>query len=73
MLPCTLFSQTNISGVVNSYHKVIGINYTVSGVKLDDVSGIATNDRVMIIQMKGAIVNTTITSSSFGSVSSLHR
>src|SRR6187551_3702844 len=72
MLPCTLFSQTNINGVVNSYHKVIGINYTESGIKLDDVSGIVTNDRVMIIQMKGATVNTTITSSSFGSVSSLH-
>jgi len=73
MLPCTLFSQTNISGVVNSYHKVIGINYAQSGVKLDDVSGIATNDRVMIIQMKGAAVNTTINSSSFGSVSSLNQ
>src|SRR5688572_3723973 len=73
MLPCTLFSQTNISGVVNSYHKVMGINYTESGIKLDDVSGIATNDRVMIIQMKGATVNTTTTSSSFGSVSSLNQ
>ena len=73
MLPCTLFSQTNISGVVNSYHKVIGINYSESGVKLDDVSGIVTNDRVMIIQMKGATVNTTTTSSSFGSVSSLNQ
>lgn len=72
MLPCTLFSQSNISGVVNSYHKVIGINYSVSGIKLDDVSGIATNDRVMIIQIKGATVNTTINSSSFGSVSSLN-
>jgi hypothetical protein len=73
MLPCTLFSQTNISGVVNSYHKVTGINYTESGIKLDDVSGISTNDRVLIIQMKGATVNTTITSSSFGSVSSLNQ
>jgi hypothetical protein len=71
MLPCILFSQTNVSGIVNSYHKVIGINYTQSGLKLDDVTGIATNDRVMIIQMKGATVNTSNTNS-FGSVSSLN-
>lgn len=71
MLPCTLLSQTNISGIVNSYYKVNGINYSESGLKLDNVSGISTNDRVMIIQMKGASVNTT-NSSSFGSVTSLN-
>ena len=71
MFPYILFSQTNISGIVNSYHKVVGINYTQSGLKLDDVSGISVNDRVMIIQMKGATVNTTNTNS-FGSVSSLN-
>lgn len=71
MLPCTLFSQTNISGIVNSYHKVNGINYSESGLKLDNVSGISVNDRVMIIQMKGAAINTSNTNS-FGSVSSLN-
>src|SRR5215211_6165028 len=73
MLPCTLFSQTNISGIVNTYHKVIGINYTQSGLKLDNVSGLAINDRVMIIQMKGATVNTNVNSSSFGTVSSMNQ
>lgn len=71
MLPCTLLSQTNISGIVNSYYKVNGINYSQSGLKLDNVSGLATNDRVMIIQMKGASVNTTNTNS-FGSITSLN-
>ena len=71
MFPCILFSQTNISGIVNSYHKVIGINTVQSGLKLDDVSGINVNDRVMVIQMKGATVNTTNTNS-FGAVSSLN-
>ena len=71
MLPCILFSQTNISGIVNTYHKVIGINYTQSGLKLDDVTGISVNDRVMILQMKGATVNTS-NSNSFGSVTSLN-
>lgn len=73
MLPCILFSQTNISGIVNSYYKVIGINYTQSGLKLDNVSGIAINDRVMILQMKGATVNTNISTNSFGAVSSLNQ
>lgn len=73
MLPCTLFSQTNISGIVNTYHKVTGIDYASSGLKLDNVSGIAVNDRVMIIQMKGAAVNTTINSGSFGTVTSLNQ
>ena len=72
MLPCLLFSQTNISGVVNSYYKIIGINYGQSGLKLDNISGLAINDRVMVIQMKGATVNTTINSVSFGSISSLN-
>ena len=72
LLPCSLFCQTNISGVVNTYHKVTGINYTNSGIRLDHVSGIAVSDRVMIIQMKGAAVNTTTTSGSFGSVSSMN-
>ena len=72
LLPCIVFSQTNISGVVNSYHKVIGINYSQSGIKLDNVTGIAVNDRVMIIQMKGATV-TTSNNSSFGSVTSLNQ
>jgi len=72
LLPCIVLSQTNISGVVNSYHKVIGINYSQSGIKLDNVSGLAVNDRVMIVQMKGATVTTT-NNSSFGSVSSLNQ
>jgi hypothetical protein len=72
LLPCIVFCQTNISGIVNSYYKVLGINYTQSGLKLDNVSSLATNDRVMIIQMKGATVNTVVNSSSFGSVSSLN-
>lgn len=71
LFPALLFAQTNISGVVNTYHKILGINYLVSGLKLDNVSGIAVNDRVMIIQMKGATVNTSNTSS-FGSVTNLN-
>ncbi|MGZ3950638.1 MAG: hypothetical protein ACXVBZ_04545 [Flavisolibacter sp.] len=72
LLPYAIFSQTNISGIVNSYYKVLGVNYSQSGLKLDNVTGLAANDRVMIVQMKGAAVNTTVTSNSFGSVTSLN-
>jgi len=72
MLGCKAFSQTSINGVVNTYHKVIAINTSQSGLKLDNVAGLAVYDRVMVIQMKGATINTTVNSSSFGSVTSLN-
>ena len=67
------FSQTtNISGIINTYHSVIGVDGTKSALKLDDVSGLAYGNTVLIIQMKGATINTTTTSSSFGNVSALN-
>lgn len=63
------FSQTtNISGIVNSYHTVIGIS-TIAA-KLDNVSGLAYGNTVLIIQMKGASINTA-NNSSFGDTTSL--
>ena len=67
------FSQTtNISGVINTYHGVLGIDVTKNAVKLDNVSGLAYGNTVLIIQMKGALINTTPTSSSFGDITSLN-
>ena len=43
-----------------------------AGVKLDNVSGLAYGNTVLIIQMKGAAINTTATSSAFGDVTSLN-
>ncbi|HET9746106.1 MAG TPA: T9SS type A sorting domain-containing protein, partial [Chitinophagaceae bacterium] len=64
------FSQTtNISGVVNSYHRVIGISNVAA--KLDNVSGLAYGNTVLVIQMKGASINTT-NNSSFGDTTSLN-
>jgi hypothetical protein len=67
------FSQTtNISGIINTYHSVLGVDATKNAVKLDNVSGLAYGNTVLIIQMKGATINTTASSSSFGDVSSLN-
>jgi len=71
LLGMTLNAQTSISGVVNSYHKVIEIIPAKACVRVDNPSGLVFNDRVMMIQMKGATVTTT-NNSTFGTVSSLN-
>ena len=64
------FSQTtNINGIRNSYHSVLGIS--TDAVKLDDVSGLAYGNTVLLIQMKGAFINTG-NNSSFGDTISLN-
>lgn len=64
------FSQTtNISGIVNTYHSVLGISTTAA--KLDNVSGLAYGNTVLVIQMKGASIITT-NNSTFGDTTSLN-
>ena len=59
---------TNISGIVNSYHAVIDISTTAA--KLDNVTGLAYGNTVLIVQMKGASINTA-NNASFGDTTSL--
>jgi hypothetical protein len=67
------FSQTtNISGVINTYHSVLGVDASKNAMKLDNVSGLSYGNTVLIIQMKGATINTIASSSSFGDVTSLN-
>ena len=62
----TVHSQTtNISGVVNSYYQVVEIIPAKAGIRVANVTGLNMNDKVMIIQMKGASVSTA-NNSSFG-------
>jgi len=49
---------TNINGVVNSYYSVLAVDAVRDGVKLNTVAGLARNDKVLLIQMKGASINT---------------
>ena len=71
LLAGTLQAQTSISGVINSYHKVVELISTKACVRVDNAAGLAFNDRVMILQMKGATVSTT-NNNTFGTVSSLN-
>lgn len=61
----------NISGVVNSYFKVLAFIPSHQGVKVQNVSGLTTHDRVLIIQMKGAAIDET-NAASFGNISSVN-
>jgi hypothetical protein len=65
------FSQTNISGVVNSYYKVIEVIPAKACVRLNGVTGLARLQKVLVIQMKGASV-ITANNSGFGDTTSLN-
>lgn len=60
-----------ISGVVNQYIDVTAIDYTCHRVTVSSPTGYAAGDFVLLIQMKGATINTTTTSAAFGSISSI--
>jgi hypothetical protein len=64
-------SQTNISGVVNSYYKVVEVIPSKACVRLNTVAGLAHLQKTLLIQMKGASVNTANTSG-FGDTTSLN-
>lgn len=59
-----LYAQ-NISGVINTYTNVTGIAGTV--VTVGSAAGFSVGDRVLLIQMKGATINTTNTAT-FGQI-----
>ena len=63
---------TNISGIVNTYHKVIEIIPAKACVRVTNVAALSQNKKVIIIQMKGASINTT-NSSAFGDTTTLNQ
>ncbi len=62
---------TNISGIINTYHRVVEIIPSKACVRVADITGLNVNSRVMLVQMKGASVITTNTSA-FGDTTSLN-
>ncbi len=65
----------NISGVVNTYRKVLWADSASGRVKLSDVSGFAgyNGRKVLLMQMKGATMNSgsSISDASFGTITSI--
>ncbi len=64
-------SQTPISGIVNTYYSVAETIPAKACLRLNTTAGLAYNDKVMIVQMKGASINTSNTSS-FGDTTALN-
>ena len=62
---------TNISGIVNTYHRVVEIIPSKACVRVADIAGLNVNSRVMLIQMKGASIVTSNTAA-FGDTTSLN-
>ncbi len=62
---------TAISGVVNSYYRVLEIIPAKACVRLSSTAGLTVNDPILLIQMKGATITTT-NNSSFGTVTALN-
>ena len=62
-----VYSQTQISGVVNSYAKVTSINHTANSVTLTSASSYSIGDKVLLIQMQGATIDAS-QSSAFGNI-----
>jgi hypothetical protein len=54
----TSHSQTNISGVVNTYRSVVEIIPAKACIRVNNISGINVNTRIMVVQMKGATIST---------------
>lgn len=63
---------TSISGIVNTYYKVTEIVPSKACVRVNNAAGLNYNDKVMLIQMKGASINTNSNSSSFGDITSIN-
>ncbi|MGZ5221574.1 MAG: hypothetical protein ACXWC7_15910, partial [Chitinophagaceae bacterium] len=68
----TASAQTPISGVVNTYYQVIDIVPAKACVRVTNAAGLNYNDKVMLVQMKGASINTSSNSSSFGDITSVN-
>jgi hypothetical protein len=73
LLACkTAFAQTtNISGIVNTYHKVIEVVPAKACLRVADATGLNINTLVMVVQMKGATI-ITANNSTFGDTTSLN-
>ncbi len=66
-LPTLLFSQVQIAGIINSYTKVLAIEPCEAKVTVTDPSDFTADAKLLLVQMKGATINTS-NSGSFGNI-----
>jgi len=63
-------SQT-ISGIVNSYYQVTAINTSTNSITVSNATGLTAKTRVLLIQMKGASIDNS-NSSSYGNITAIN-
>lgn len=61
----------SISGIVNSYYQVTAVNPASNTVTVSNSSGLTPKTRVLLIQMKGATINSS-NSSSYGDITAIN-
>jgi gliding motility-associated-like protein len=55
--PVVLLGQTNISGVINTYTRVLAADFCNNNVVVESAIGYGEGDRVLLIQMSGAVLD----------------
>src|SRR5687768_6702615 len=76
LFPIFLFSQATTpvaGGIINTYHRVTDTLLAKAGVRVDNTAGLEYGNLVLVIQMKGATIQTTATSSTWGDTISLNQ
>ncbi|MEN9610595.1 MAG: hypothetical protein RLZZ628_1409, partial [Bacteroidota bacterium] len=69
-LKTKIAAQTNLSGIINSYAKVTGIDTCLQTLSVSSVTGFEPNLKILLIQMNGALMDAS-NNSNFGNISSL--
>ncbi len=64
------FSQTQLSDIINHYTKILEIDFCTGKTTVTGVTGFQEGDRVIVLQMQGALINET-NSASFGNISDI--
>ena len=63
----TVIAPAGISGIINAYTPVLALNPCDNKITVEDATAYNTGDTVMMIQMKGAVIDSTNTAA-FGSI-----
>ena len=53
----SVYAQTAISGVINTYTKVSAVDTCKNAVSVTSQNAFSKGDEVLLIQMKGAVIN----------------
>ena len=67
IIPTLTYSQVNISNIINDYTPVIAFNPCNNSITVENTTKFNVGDTILMIQMKGAIIDST-NSSGFGTI-----